>query len=266
VTETDIPSPAPLRAPLPLSVGVVGAGRLGTALADGLRGAGLSVAGPARRGTAPAGEAILLCVPDDEIPSAAAALAGSAPFVGHTSGATPLAALAPAADAGAETFGLHPLQTFAADGPAASRRFAGVGCAISGSCPRARSVADALARTLGMEPFELDDADRAAYHAAASIASNFLITLEAAAERLAGSAGLAPDEARRLLTPLVRSTVENWSELGPERALTGPIARGDTETVARQRAAIKQRSPDLLGLFDALVEQTWRLASRGVPA
>jgi predicted short-subunit dehydrogenase-like oxidoreductase (DUF2520 family) len=261
VTDTDTPSPAPLS----LAVGVVGAGRLGTTLADALRAAGLSVAGPSGRGTVPEGEAIVLCVPDAEIPTAAAVVAGSAPFVGHTSGATPLAALAPAADAGADVFALHPLQTFVADDPAPTERFAGVGCAVSGSCTRARSVAEGLARTLGMEPFELDDSDRVAYHAAASIASNFLVTLEAAAERLAGTAGLDPDEARRLLTPLVRSTVENWSDLGPERALTGPIARGDTETVARQRAAIEERSPELLGLFDALVEQTWRLSSPAVP-
>ena len=189
MTETNTTSPAPLRAPLPLRVGIVGAGRLGTALGGALSAAGVSVAGPAGRGAVPDGEALVLCVPDAEIPAAAAAVAGSAPFVGHTSGATSLAALAPAADAGAEVFGLHPLQTFAADDPGASGRFTGVGCAVSGSCTRARSVADALARTLGMEPFELDDADRAAYHAAASIASNFLVTLEAAAEQPGGERG-----------------------------------------------------------------------------
>ena len=82
---------------------------------------------------------------------------------------------------------------------------------------------------LGMTPFEIADEDRAAYHAAASIASNFLVTLEAAAERLLG-------HDRELLVPLVRATVENWAALGAERALTGPIARGDEATVERQRA------------------------------
>jgi len=266
VTETDTPSPAPPGAPLPPPVGVVGAGRLGTAFADALRTAGLDVAGPAGRGAVPAGEAIVLCVPDAEIPAAAAAVAGAAPFVGHTSGATPLEALAPATAAGAEAFCLHPLQTFAGGDPAPAERFAGAGCAISGSSASARSVAHGLAGSLGMDSFDLADSDRAAYHAAASIGSNFLVTLEAAAERLAGTAGLQPDEARRVLTPLVRSTVENWSTLGPERALTGPIARGDSETVARQRAAIEDRAPELLGLFDALVEHTWRLSARAVPA
>ena len=91
-------------------------------------------------------------------------------------------------------------------------------------------------------PFELADDRRAAYHAAASIASNFLVTLEAAAERIAAGAGLPPDQARTLLAPLVRSTVENWAELGPERALTGPVARGDEATVASP-ARRRRRAP-----------------------
>jgi predicted short-subunit dehydrogenase-like oxidoreductase (DUF2520 family) len=99
--------------------------------------------------------------------------------------------------------------------------------------------------------------DRAAYHAAASIASNFLLTLEAAAERLAATAGLD----RALLVPLVRATVENWSAQGAQDALTGPIARGDELTLARQRAAVAARAPDLLALFDALADATRDLAS-----
>ena len=96
------------------------------------------------------------------------------------------------------------------------------------------------------------DEDRVAYHAAASIASNFLVTLEGAAERLAATAGVD----RELLVPLVRAAVENWAADGAERALTGPIARGDDETVARQRAAVEERTPELLPLFDALVDAT----------
>jgi predicted short-subunit dehydrogenase-like oxidoreductase (DUF2520 family) len=239
----------------PTSVGVVGAGRLGTALAVALREAGFEVDGPVGRGEVPRGEAILLCVPDSEIRDAATVVAGSAPFVGHTSGATPLAALEPA---GAERFGLHPLQTFA--GVEAS--FEGCGCAVAGSTPRALAVADAIASRLGMWPFELTDDRRAAYHAAASIASNFLVTLQAAAESMAVAAGLPREEGRRLLAPLVRSTVENWAALGPESALTGPVARGDELTVAAQRAAVADAVPELLELFDELVEQTRALAGR----
>ena len=99
-----------------------------------------------------------------------------------------------------------------------------------------------------MRTVEVAERDRAAYHAAASIASNFLVTLEAAAEQLAVRAGVDRD----FLVPLVRATVENWAALGAEQALTGPVARGDEQTVAAQRDAIAERAPELLELFDAL--------------
>ena len=135
--------------------------------------------------------------------------------------------------------------------------FAGAGCAVDGSTPRALEVARALAERLGMRPTRVRDEDRAAYHAAASIASNFLVTLEGAAERLAATAGVD----RALLVPLVRAAVENWAALGAERALTGPIARGDEATVARQRAAVPERAPELAALFDALADATRALAT-----
>jgi predicted short-subunit dehydrogenase-like oxidoreductase (DUF2520 family) len=251
-----------------IRVGVVGAGRVGTALCAALRRAGVEVEGPAGRGEVPGGAtAIVLCVPDAEIPAAAEAVAGAAPLVGHTSGATPLGALAPA---GGAAFGLHPLQAFAepasGDGAAAAAAFAGAGCAVAGSTPQALAFATALARVLGMTPFEIDDAGRAAYHAAASVASNFLVTLEAAAESIATGAGLDPGEARALLVPLLRRTVENLAELGPERALTGPVARGDHSTVEAQREAVADAAPHLLELFDELVHHTRSLAARRVPA
>jgi predicted short-subunit dehydrogenase-like oxidoreductase (DUF2520 family) len=243
-------------------VGVVGAGRLGTALSAAVRQAGLDVEGPAGRGEVPRGcDAILLCVPDGEIQAAAATVAGAAPLVGHTSGATPLTALAPA---GGAAFGIHPLQTFpAGSGPEA---FAGAGCAIAGSTAEALAFAADLARLLGMTPVEIDDEGRAAYHAAASIASNFTVTLLDGAERIAAGAGLAPDEARALLAPLVRRTVESLAELGPERALTGPIARGDHATVEAQRRAVEETAPELLDLFDELVRRTRVLAGQEISA
>ena len=146
---------------------------------------------------------------------------------GHCSGATGLGELTPH-----EAFSLHPLMTVTADGA----DFAGAGAAIAGSTPRALDFASEIAHALGMRPVEIAEADRAAYHAAASIASNFLVTLEAAAERVAGAAGVE----RAQLVPLVRATVENWARLGPERALTGPVARGDEATVERQRAAVEE--------------------------
>jgi predicted short-subunit dehydrogenase-like oxidoreductase (DUF2520 family) len=251
----------PANSPRP-RLGVIGAGRLGTALAAALRQAGYPVEGPARRGEVPRGcAALILCVPDAEIAAAARAVAGAAPLVGHTSGATPLAAVEDAAEG---RFGLHPLQSFTGDEGAEA--FAGVGCAIAGTSPEALELARRIAEDLEMAPFEIDDDGRAAYHAAASVASNFLLTLEAAAERIAGGAGLAPSEARALLAPLVLHTVRNWAEVGPERALTGPVARGDDATVRAQRSAVADVAPELLALFDELVERTGRLAREGVPA
>lgn len=255
MTSTTPPSCAPG------SVATIGAGRAGGALTRALRAAGIEVAGPLRRGEpVPACDAVLLCVPDGEIPAAAAALEAPPRFVGHVSGATPLGALDPA---GAEAFGMHPLQTLAGgEGPAA---FDGAGCAVAGATPAALAVARALAERLGMRPVEIADGGRAAYHAAASVASNFLVTLEDAAERLAAGAGLVPADARALLAPLVRATVDNWAERGPEAALTGPVARGDDATVDRQRAAVAEHAPELSPLFDALVEQTLSLAARRRP-
>ena len=137
---------------------------------------------------------------------------------------------------------------------------------MAGSSPAALALARELALVLGMEPFEIDDEGRAAYHAAASMASNFLLALEAAAERVAGA---ARPGARRRAPCSPRSsarTVENWIALGPERALTGPVARGDELTVQAQRAAVEAAAPDLLPLFDSLLSETRSLAGRGVPA
>ena len=238
----------------PAAVAVVGAGRVGRAICAALADAGYDVGQPLGRGDIPAEcDAILLCVPDSEIAAAAAVVAGAAPLVGHTSGATPLSALDAA---GAQAFGLHPLQTVTG-----AARFDGCGCAIAGSSAEALEFAHGLARDLDMAPFEVRDDQRAAYHAAASIASNFLVTLQAEAEALVESAGIEGFDARRMLGPLVRTTVENWIALGPERALTGPVARGDHATVATQRAAIVAERPQLEALFDLLVERTEALAA-----
>jgi predicted short-subunit dehydrogenase-like oxidoreductase (DUF2520 family) len=235
-------------------VAIIGAGRLGTALARALRAADVDVIGPLGRGeTLPPVDAALLCVPDAEIRGVAAGI-GDVRFVGHTSGATQLSAL----DCAGGAFGIHPLQTFAGgEGPQA---FHGIGCAIGGATPSALSLARGLAERAGMKPVEIRDEDRAAYHAAASVASNFVVTLEATAEQIAAGAGLDLDQARALFAPLVRSTVENWIARGPTAALTGPIARGDQATVVRQRRAVAEHAPQALALFDELVTRTRALA------
>jgi predicted short-subunit dehydrogenase-like oxidoreductase (DUF2520 family) len=226
---------------------IVGRGRLGNALISALAGGPYELQGPLGRGfDGSDADIVLLCVPDGEI-AAAAEQVSPGPLVGHCSGATRLAPLTPH-----EAFSLHPLMTVTAQGA----HFAGAGAAIAGSTPRALEVAEQLAQALGMRAVEVSDRDRVTYHAAASIASNFLITLEAAAEQLAADAGVD----RELLVELVRATVENWAALGAERALTGPVARGDEQTVAAQRAAIAERAPDLLELFDVMVDRTRALA------
>lgn len=241
--ERDSPSDTPACRRL----AIVGRGRVGFALTGGLRHAGYDVEGPLGRGADGAGaEAVLLCVPDAEIAGAAASVAAG-PLVGHCSGATGLEPLEPH-----EAFSLHPLMTVTAEGA----DFTEAGAAIAGSTARAVALADQLAHALGMRPVEIAESDRPAYHAAASIASNFLITVEAAAERVGATVGLERDQ----LVPLVRATVENWARLGPERALTGPVARGDKATLARQREAIAQVAPELIDLFDALVDATRALA------
>jgi predicted short-subunit dehydrogenase-like oxidoreductase (DUF2520 family) len=282
------------RIPTPLAI--VGAGRLGTALAAALRASGLEIDGPLGRGAdLRAAGAVLLCVPDGEIAAAAAAIRPRVP-VGHCSGATGLDALS-----GHEAFAFHPLMTVPRgtggvregaqrgvedgaaardsmpvphdgeavnrvtgagvagdalpvphDGEAVTTVFTGAGAAVAGSSPRALAIAEELAARLGMRATTVADEDRVAYHAAASIASNLLTTLEGAAERLAATAGVD----RELLAPLVRASVENWVRLGAERAMTGPIARGDEGTVERHRAAIAERAPDLLPMYDALVDAT----------
>ncbi len=221
-------------------VAIIGAGRLGTAMAAALRSAGVAVQGPLGRGQAPEGaDVVLLCVPDAAIAEVADSIAVG-PLVGHCSGATTLEPLA-----GHRAFSLHPLLTVPAD---VVTDFRGVPCAVAGD-----EVAVRLATTLGMKPLAVADADRAAYHAAASMASNFLVTLEVAAERVAATAGLSRED----LLPLVQATVDNWAALGAA-ALTGPIARGDHETVARHRETLAERAPDLLDLYDTLAEATRR--------
>jgi predicted short-subunit dehydrogenase-like oxidoreductase (DUF2520 family) len=205
------------------------------------------------------GEAsVLLCVPDDQIAVIAGRVAPAAPsLVGHASGATTLAALDAAADRGAGTFSLHPLQTFA-DGETPVE---GIAAAIAGSTQESLSYARALADALGMRPFEVPEEQRAAYHAAAAMASNLLVALEESAAEVLARIGV--DDARHLLAPLVLRTAANWAERGPA-ALTGPIARGDRATVQRHRIALAEDAPELVRLYDALAMRAEAMAWESV--
>ena len=231
------------------SIAIIGDGRLGGALARALRLAGASVTGPHGRGFSGDGAPVVIaCVPDSAIADAAGLIPPEV-LVGHCSGACPLDELG-----GRPAFGMHPLMTF----PGGAVHLDGVWCAVSGTGPAEEQEATRIAGLVGMRPFSLREENRAAYHAAASMASNFLVALEADAQALAATAGVPADA----LEPLVRATVDNWARRGPEEALTGPIARGDEATVERQREAIETAAPELLPAFDALADRTRELAAR----
>jgi predicted short-subunit dehydrogenase-like oxidoreductase (DUF2520 family) len=213
------------------SVTVTGAGRVGSAIAARLRERGVAVRED--------GELRLLCVPDAAIAEVARGVA-EGPWVAHVSGATPLAAL----DPHERRFSVHPLQTFTR--ARGAEQLDGAWAAVTAESDEGRRHAFWLAETLGLRAFELADDARPLYHAGAAIASNYLVTLYRAAERLFGDAG-APPEA---LVPLMRRTIENGFEL------TGPLARGDRTTVERHREAIRASEPDLAPMYDALAAVT----------
>jgi predicted short-subunit dehydrogenase-like oxidoreductase (DUF2520 family) len=213
------------------SITVTGAGRVGSAVSARLRERGVRVSED--------GELRLLCVPDAAIAEVARAIEPG-PWVAHVSGATPLAAL----DPHERRFSVHPLQTFTRDrGP---EQLDGAWAAVTAESAEARERGFWLARTLGLEPFGLADDARPLYHAGAAIASNYLVTLHRVASELFRAAG-APPEA---LVPLMRRTIENGFEL------TGPIERGDWETVEAHRRAIREARPELKPLYDVLAEAT----------
>ncbi len=211
---------------------VIGAGRVGSAMAERLRERGLEL-------TPEDPELVLLCVPDQAIAEVAAGVAPG-PWVAHVSGATPLAAL----DPHERRFGLHPLQTFTRGRGA--EQLDGAFAAVTAESAEGSEVGAWLARTLGLTPFALADGKRATYHAGAAIASNYLVTLRRAAGSLLEAAG-APPEA---LDPLMRRTIENGFEL------TGPIARGDWTTVDAHVAAIRAERPELEPMYVTLAETT----------
>jgi predicted short-subunit dehydrogenase-like oxidoreductase (DUF2520 family) len=216
---------------------VIGTGRAGGAIRARLTERGLRVTD----GRTPEADAelVVLCVPDHVIAEVAGAVEVG-PWVAHVSGATRLGAL----DPHHRRFSVHPLQTLTT--ARGAEQLDGAWGAISAETDEARDRARWLAETLGLRPFEVADADRTLYHAAAVIGGNFLVTLHRVATRLLDEVG-APPEA---IVPLMRRTIENGFDL------TGPIARGDWTTVEAHLAALAERDPDLVPLYEALAEAT----------
>jgi predicted short-subunit dehydrogenase-like oxidoreductase (DUF2520 family) len=207
---------------------VIGAGRVGSALAARLSERGIAV-------RVDGAELVLLCVPDAAIAEVAAQVAPG-PWIAHVSGATRLSAL----DPHVRRFSVHPLQTFVPGrGP---EQLDGAYAAVSGESGGAVRCGMGLARLLGLEPFELGDAERPVYHAGAALASSYLVTLYRAAAELLEAAG-APPEA---LVPLMLRTIETGFEP------TGPIVRSDWATVEAHMRAIRAEAPELEELYRAL--------------
>lgn len=252
-----------------------GAGRLAAVLAPALEQAGYSVAAVASRsaahgeqlaqrlagcrvvpldGLAEQADVIFLTVPDSAIGAVSAEVrwrAGSAAV--HCSGAAGLDVLQAAASAGAAVGSFHPLQSFAAG---AEAPLAGVTVAIEGL----EDVLASMARALGCRPLSLPPGLKPLYHASATLASNYLVTLLGQAARLWQPLGCSESEALAALLPLVRTTVDNVERLGAAGALTGPIARGDGDTVRRHLAALGVHAPDLLPMYRELGLETLPLA------
>jgi predicted short-subunit dehydrogenase-like oxidoreductase (DUF2520 family) len=214
-------------------VHVIGLGRVGSAVAARLRERGVALDGAEP-------DVVLLCVPDTAIAAVARGQSPGRGWIGHVSGATPLAALAPHE----RRFSLHPLQTFDRSGDPS--QLDGAWAAISGETQEALGVARELAERLGLHPFVLAEEERALYHAGAVFASNYLVTLQRAAVRL----GVPPEG----LVPLMQRTIANGFEL------TGPIVRGDWATVEAHKRAIHARRPELEHLYETLAGATLRLA------
>ena len=199
-------------------------------------------------------DVVIVATPDGEISAAASDLApGLEPgaLVVHLSGALDIDALEGVRSArpNVEIGALHPLQSLP-DADVGAARLAGSWCAVEGG-----ARVDALAADLGLRGFHLPSDQRRLYHAAASVAANHLVALLGQLERLAGAAGV-PFEA---YLALARGTLDNVAELGPARALTGPVARGDVATVAGHLASLP---PDEAATYRALAREALRLSGR----
>jgi predicted short-subunit dehydrogenase-like oxidoreductase (DUF2520 family) len=206
----------------------------------------------------------MLAVGDDQIAPVCAQLAATGLLQGalvfHCSGARSSAELVAASTAGALVASVHPVRSFA-DPAAVAQDFAGTFCGVEGDDAALAQLAPALA-AIGARMVVIDAAAKTVYHAAAVFASNYLVTVVDAALRAYQAAGIPADVALALARPLATETLNNVFRLGPEAALSGPIARGDLVTVARQQQAIDGWHPPTGALYAALADATSALAVR----
>ncbi len=268
-------------------IAIVGPGKVGTALGILALHAGLNVTTVGGRdarktrqaamrigssvracNVAQAGGAglILITVSDDAIAQVAEELAASeairpGDIVAHCSGALPSSVLQPLANLGCHIASIHPLQTFPTV-EAALDKLPGTYFFCEGDA-RAVAVLMKFVATIGGKPVKMNPKGKALYHAAAVMACNYLVTLMDAAQALVEGAGIKPGPALAALEPLVRSTVDNVFAMGPGKALTGPIVRGDIETVRRHMQAIAAAgNKQMMSLYRSLAAATADLSIR----
>lgn len=207
------------------------------------------------------GGIVLLTVPDDAIQLVCSALVATRAdwhgwIFAHTSGLHTTHVLAEAAERGAETLSWHPLQTF----PDLHRpaTLSGVWFATEGTSEGCR-IGFLMAEKLGGKAWKLAASQKALYHAAASVGSNFVVALAHVAQSMLAELGIKPDAAREILTPLLTATCQNLRDFPPKKVLTGPIVRGDAGTI-RQHLDALSGFPEWATLYRTLAETTTQLA------
>ncbi len=196
------------------------------------------------------GNTFLITTPDDLIADisldlASAGIVKKGNRVVHMSGALGLDVLEASEERGAEVMSIHPLQTFA-DVRAALRKIKGTAFAITTRNERARRWAEGFVRTLGGEPVILAEKDKPLYHIGAVMACNLLVALEHIAEIIYQDIGMEGERALRALLPLISSTVDNLRQLGAEKALTGPVARGDIGIIRRHLEVLEKEGTEAM--------------------
>src|SRR5690554_1323017 len=265
-------------------IGVIGPGRVGSAFALGLFKAGWTIcqvygrrwehaetlARWIKSGVASGlsqviaeAELILVTVPDDIIPGMAQDIAaGRESLEGkiffHTSGVLETVVLHPIKEKGGVIGSIHPLQTFA-DREHGWQALAGSWFALDGQ-ERALFYGEELARAVGGKSFVLESGTKPLYHAAACIASNYLVTLEYIAASLFQLCGVKKDDFYDLIGPLLERTVVNIKKRGVSSALTGPVSRGDSGTVDIHLKSLQHLTPEFVDFYQIMLDHTVKLA------